>query len=363
MLISKAKKQPKMAANLHCSDFFVNFYQKNMARHKEALIRYRIIDECLRNRKLVTINELIDACRDNDIIVSERTIREDIRNMKYDLGLGYDAPIENIRPKKYRYSDPDYSINKLPLSDDEVDALGFAARLLQQFGNTSPFNQITGSVQKIFNHLKIRNSLDEKEFDTLIDFEKAPETKGLQFLELLLGALRKKQVVKIEYRHFGSERKRERIVHPYLLKEYHNRWYLYGLAEDVNETRLFGLDRIENVKRHYGIAYKTPTEHPKDHFKNLIGVTKFPDTEPEQILLKFNNWRTPYLLTQPLHKSQEVVEQTNSHTVFSYYIHQSPELLTRILGWAGDVEVLSPQSLREKVKKAIKEMSEMYGIT
>jgi predicted DNA-binding transcriptional regulator YafY len=78
-----------------------------MARHKEALIRYRIIDECLRNRKLVTINELIDACRDKDIIVSERTIREDIRNMKYDRGLGYEPPIENIRPKKYRYTDPD----------------------------------------------------------------------------------------------------------------------------------------------------------------------------------------------------------------------------------------------------------------
>ncbi len=333
-----------------------------MARHKEALIRYRIIDECLRNRKLVTIDELVDACMDKDIIVSARTIREDIRNMKYDLGLGYDAPIENVRPKKYRYTNPDYSINKLPLSDEELDSLAFAARLLEQFDNMMPFDQIPGTIQKIFNHLKIRHSLSEEEFSEMIDFEKAPATKGLEFMEPLLGAIRKKQVVKIRYQHFGSNDIQHRIVHPYLLKEYHNRWYLYGLVDDINEIRLYALDRMKNIEIHYGTPYKKPEGRPKDHFKDLIGVTKFPGTKPERILFKFNNWRTPYLLTQPLHESQEIVEQTTSHNVFSYHLRQSPELLTRILGWASDVEVLSPESLREKVKKAIKEMAEMYGV-
>jgi predicted DNA-binding transcriptional regulator YafY len=333
-----------------------------MARHKEALIRYRIIDECLRNRKLVTINELIDACRDKDIIVSERTIREDIRNMKYDRGLGYEAPIENIRPKKYRYTDPDYSISKLPLSDEELEALGFTAKLLEQFVHMMPFDQIPGTIQKIFNHLKIRHSLSEEEFSEMIDFEKAPAVKGLEFMELLLSAIRRKQVVDIRYQHFGSDEIHQRTVYPYLLKEYHNRWYLYCLVNDIHEIRLYALDRMKEVKIHYGMAFKEPEGRPKGHFKNLIGVTKFPNTKPELVLLKFSHRQAPYLHTLPLHESQKVVEETDAYTVFSYHVHQSPELLMRILGWADNVEVLAPETLRKKVKELISATAAIYGI-
>ncbi len=333
-----------------------------MAHHKEAMIRYRIINECLRNRKTVSIDELIDACKDRDIRVSERTIREDIRNMRLDSSLGFDAPIESIRPKKYRYSDPDYSINKLPLSNYELESLVFASKLLEQFSNMVPLDQIPGAIQKIFNHLKIRRDLSEEEFSEMIDFEKAPETKGIHFIEPLLSAIRKKQVVEIIYKRFFDNNEHLRIVHPYLLKEYLNRWYLLGYSEEAKELHVYGLDRIISVKIAYGVAYKPIKGRPKDYFRNLIGVTKFSDTIPEKILLKFTKQQTPYVLTQPLHVSQKIVKQTDTYTIISLLVHHSPELQMKILSWHNEVEVLAPESLRNSIIKMIEGAAKVYGI-
>lgn len=72
-----------------------------MPVNKNALIRYKTIDKCLRNRyRRWTIEDLVDACSDAlyemEAInkgVSMRTVQGDIQIMRSDK-LGYNAPIE-----------------------------------------------------------------------------------------------------------------------------------------------------------------------------------------------------------------------------------------------------------------------------
>ena len=67
---------------------------------KNALIRYRTIDRCLRNHyRKWTLADLINACSDalseyegRDENVSRRTVQADIQMMRSDK-LGYNAPI------------------------------------------------------------------------------------------------------------------------------------------------------------------------------------------------------------------------------------------------------------------------------
>jgi len=333
-----------------------------MSKHKEALIRYRIIDYCLVNKKLVTIQDIIDACKDHDIFVSKRTIEDDIKNMKYDRGLGYNAPIINVRPKRYKYADPDFSINKLPLSDYEIDALKFAGQMFEQFSNMAPFDKIPGVVQKIFNHLKLRHHLNDHEFNQFIDFEKAPKTKGLEYLEPLIKAIRDKRAVKINYKSFTNNRTYKQTIHPYLIKEYRNRFYLFGYNEYWKGLRLYGLDRIENIEVLYAKKYRESKISPIEYFKNVIGVTKFSGTKPETIKLKVSKHQTPYLLTQPLHESQKLIEETPDYSIFTIEVHESPELEIKILGWHSEVEVLEPESLRKRIKEMIEGAAKVYGI-
>ena len=108
-----------------------------MPANKNALIRYKTIDNCLRNRyRRWTIDDLVDACSealcDMEGItkgVCTRTVQMDIQIMRSDK-LGYNAPIEVYDKIYYRYADPDYSITEMPLSMDDCKLIKEAIKLL-----------------------------------------------------------------------------------------------------------------------------------------------------------------------------------------------------------------------------------------
>ena len=108
-----------------------------MPVNKNALIRYKTIDRCLRNRyRRWTIDDLTEACSEalyemEGIAkgVSLRTVQGDLQIMRSDK-LGYNAPIEVYEKIYYRYSDPDYSISDMPLTDEDFDLLRNAIEML-----------------------------------------------------------------------------------------------------------------------------------------------------------------------------------------------------------------------------------------
>lgn len=121
-----------------------------MPTNLNALIRYKQIDACLKNKYVrCTIERLQKVCTEalgehRGIYkqVSERTIREDIRVMRSDI-LGFNAPIE-YENGAYRYTDEDYSIFKTPVT--EVNLLKDILKML----------------------LKEKDNINDTEIDTLL---------------------------------------------------------------------------------------------------------------------------------------------------------------------------------------------------
>ena len=115
-----------------------------MPANKNALIRYKTIDRCLRNRfRLWTIDDLTEACSEalyemEGIIkgVSVRTVQGDLQIMRSDK-LGYNAPIEVFDKIYYRYADPNYSINEMPLTEDDCRLLKQAVEMLDDDGKAT----------------------------------------------------------------------------------------------------------------------------------------------------------------------------------------------------------------------------------
>ena len=124
--------------------------------------------------------------------------------------------------------------------------------------------------------------------------------------------------------------------------------------------RLYALDRIEKLEINYSVTYRECEKPPKDYFRNLVGVTRFTGTEPENIVLKFSKDQAPYVLTQPLHESQQVIEHTDEHLIISIKVHSSPELEILLLGLHKEVEVIEPISFRNEIKKMHKEAYGLY---
>jgi predicted DNA-binding transcriptional regulator YafY len=326
--------------------------------NKAAFARYHAINRFLRTHEYATVWDLKDQCEEVlGYSLSERQIYRDIHNMRYDSRLGYHAPIKTRRTGGnvyYTYSDLSYSIDKLPLSTDELNALIFAAGMLDQMKGIPLLENLNDAINKIAYHLRIRKHLTEEEVNDFIDIETAVEVKGIEYLNPLINAIKEKKVIRLRYRAFQKDRAFTHTFHPYLLKEYRNRWYVFGYNQYWKGLRIYAFDRIEKIETDHSEKYRVSKKPPKYYFRNLIGVTRFKGTDPAQIVLKFSNQQASYVLTQPLHESQQVLEQTDEHLIISLMVHPSPELQITLLGWNKEVEVLEPEDFRNEIKGMIK---------
>ena len=109
-----------------------------MPANRNALIRYKTIDNCLRNPyRRWTLEDLVDACSDAlyeyegiDKGISKRTVQMDIQMMRSEK-LGYNAPIVVYENKYYKYEDPEYSITQTPLNEQDLKMMSEAVEVLR----------------------------------------------------------------------------------------------------------------------------------------------------------------------------------------------------------------------------------------
>ena len=335
-----------------------------MPQNKEAYTRYRIINSILVHHKGATLKELRRACENTlDKSVSERTIKTDIEAMRFDPVLGFEAPIVYNRGEgKYHYNRKDYSIDRFTLKEEEVQSLIYASMILEQFRKVKILEKVSGTVQKIAEHLKFQRAVKTNELSDYVDFEKVSEMPGIEFLDPLLDAILHKTVIRLTYQAFEKPRAYTHTFHPYLLKEYRNRWYIFGYNEYWNGLRIYGLDRVKSIENESSKEFRKPEIPPKEYFRNIIGVTRFEGTEPEKIRLKFTNHQAPYIKTQPWHESQKVEDHTDDYTIITLNVHPSPELEILILGMHSEVEVLEPEGFRERIKEMILKANRKYTL-
>jgi len=62
----------------------------------------------------------------------------------------------------------------------------------------------------------------------IIAFDQNIDLKGIGFLGELFNAILFKRVLKIKYKSFTNEQFENQTIHPYYLKQYNNRWFLFG---------------------------------------------------------------------------------------------------------------------------------------
>ena len=132
-----------------------------MPVNKNALIRYKTIDKCLRNRyRRWTLDDLVEACSDTLYemegipSVSVRTIQADLQVMRSNK-LGYNAPIEVYDNKYYRYADDDYSIDNSQLTDEMCDLITEAVECLDKYADDNRSAELSTVLSKLRGQLRI----------------------------------------------------------------------------------------------------------------------------------------------------------------------------------------------------------------
>ena len=339
-----------------------------MPANKNALIRYKTIDNCLRNRyRRWTLDDLVDACCDALYEmegirkgVSVRTVQGDIQMMRSDK-LGYNAPIEVYDHKYYRYSDNDYSITNMPMSQNDYEVMQEAVDMLRQLEDFEQFGEMSDVISRLQDKLSISKNYRKP----IIHFDSVPDLQGIKLLNPLYNYISHKQTLRIMYQSFKAKEPMEFIIFPYLLKEFRNRWFVFcSRAKDMVMFN-FPLDRIKSVEP-VDIPFKENPKFDTEHFfDDVIGVSKNINNTPRRVKFWASAEQSHYIKTKPIHRSQKLIKENpeDGSCVFQIEVVINFEMYSVMMSYGPGIKILSPRYAQAYMRDKLKEAFELYNTT
>lgn len=335
-----------------------------MSTNKHAVIRYEALDKCFSNRgrkffidDLITyVSRALQEYTGSETSISRRQIFNDINFMRSEAG--FKAPIVAIKEGRkayYRYEDLDYVMNASTLNPVEAELIKMAMDILGRFKGLPTFDFITEL------SLKLKKSFQLEDLEHIIFFDQNEYLKNINYLGDLLKAIQDRDVLKITYQSFNQQAEEVFLFHPYFLKQYNKRWFIYGQRLDYPNWTNLALDRIVSFSKSYKHNYINITSDPEEYFEDIIGVTRPVDQVSKHIDIRIDHSLWPYIDSKPLHPSQKIISRNEKSTTIQLDIIPNYEFYSQILCFGAAVEVLSPVEVRNELAECIKEMLKKYG--
>jgi predicted DNA-binding transcriptional regulator YafY len=333
-----------------------------MSVNKYAVTRYHVLDRCFGNlgKKffiedlLTAINETLKDIHPETNGIKVRQLYDDIKYMQ--SPEGYDAPIEKLafgKRKYYRYSESKFSIHNAPLKEAEINKINAAIDIITRFKGMPQFewiNELTPKLQQAFTLSKNQPSI--------ISFDSNEYLKGIEFIGVFFQAILNRKVLSINYRSFKAKAINRFVIHPYYLKQYNNRWFIFGLKEGDGQLIHLALDRINSVTEetiHYRINASVNFD---EFFDDIVGVSNYNRSKVELVALEIADSAAPYILSKPLHGSQKIKQKVP--LIITIEVKLNKELESLLLSFGERIKVLSPTELLKKLQERLKSALEKY---
>ena len=341
-----------------------------MPSNKNALTRIVYLDEYLSDRlHHYTTSEITEKCNERLYNaglpeVSLRCIEKDINYLEY---APFYAEIERFVSngnRCVRYKDPSYSIFKKELTEEECNLILEVLKTIGQFEGLAHFEWLEN----------LRIGLGLKKRKKIISFSNNPYLENSNMLGVLFDYISNRVVIKLEYHTFKDDVIKDIVFHPYLLKQYNNRWFLLGAADEDNKILNFALDRINSVTPLPGEKYRKCKVNLAERFENIIGVTLYEDREIEKIIFWVSDYSKEYVRTKPLHGSQKHFKNDKEKELrlqypnleggyfFSIECIPNYELIRELSSFGRDLLVLSPKSIKDEIVKRAKKFYDAYNL-
>jgi predicted DNA-binding transcriptional regulator YafY len=266
-----------------------------MSRHLERLLQ---IDELLRSRQRQTEGSLVEA-----LGVSERTIRNDLHFLRD----RFQAPLEFDRQWGWRYTEPDWRLPSISLSQGELFALILGARMLEAYGGSAYESELRSSIKRLSERLPAQTWIDLQQLaDERILFRPGAQTLvAPQIWNDLVEASRRSQRVLMRYYTASRNEESERIFDPYLLHVYRGtNPYTIGFCHQRQAIRWFRVDRIRSLQLLSEKFVRDPNFDPKQHLEQIFQCEV--GGESVAVAIWFDVPTAPYIRERRWHSTQEI---------------------------------------------------------
>lgn len=295
---------------------------------KETLARHKTIIQCLKKgpcsfEQILARLEQNESLLDYKLSISKRTFQRDLIEIQdlYNIYIQFNRKTQLYEIVEHEKND---------YQDRMFEALD------------------------IFQALNLNDSISQ-----FIHFDQR-KPLGTEHIHGILHAIQNKIQLKFFYKKFWEKDPEIRLIEPYLLKEFKNRWYVFGRDVQKNDLRTFGLDRIQSLQISETKFQQAQNVDVNDYFKNSFGVYGGNSIKPEKIKLLFYGNQGEYIKTMPLHPSQTITEETETHTLVELYLIPTKDFLMELMQFGAYVKVLEPTSLAQQLKVTLEKTLELY---
>ncbi|MGM0582928.1 MAG: helix-turn-helix transcriptional regulator [Bacteroidota bacterium] len=334
---------------------------KFMPKNKNASFRYRVLDNCFRNTgRKYSLEDLIEVVSDEmyehfgiDKGISKRTIQGDINIMRSEPPRGFGAPIIN-EDGYYRYENPKFTISENPFNTTDLKSLKEAIQILKQFTHLPVYKELKSLVEKVEEGVTISDAF------TFIDLEKNTHYHQLELLTNIYVLFEKKKQISFKYKPFESSEIKAFILHPLLIKEYRNRWFVIGWNNDFSGYTVLPFDRIVDFEELNDDAEFGHKQELNKIYNSLIGVSIPPDYVIEKVELFISKNSKNYIKTKPIHSSQKIIHEDNTGMLVELELIINFELKQLILSHLPNIKVIKPITLKNTIEEDIKSAMERY---
>ena len=255
---------------------------------------------------------------------SKRTLQRDINEIRNVFGIDIE----------YSKSQKGYFI-----SQNENENMNFQ-RMMEAFD--------------MFNSLNLAQNLTP-----FIHLEKR-RPQGTENLYGLLHAIKNRLQIKFTYQKFWEEELSQRLVEPYALKEFKNRWYIMAKDSKDNNIKSFALDRLTNLEI-TNLNYQYPDNYSiEQSYRYCFGIISPNDEEPQDIILSFDPFQGKYIKTLPLHDTQQVLVDNDEEIKIKLKLCLTHDLVMELLSFGDNLKVIEPKSLADQIKQAHEKAYRQY---
>jgi predicted DNA-binding transcriptional regulator YafY len=294
--------------------------------------RYFLIVSLTRQNQKPSSAEILDMLHSEGFKISKRTLDRDIEDIRNEFGieLVYD------KIKRGYFIDVEQSFN-----------LDYILR----------FFELSISAQVMIDSFK-----EAKEALHFVSFDSSDNLIGVHWLRNIMMAIRTRRIILFEHTSFQTGETGRYEVHPYFLKEYKGRWFLFGYVPSYKDFRIFGIERIDKLK--LADEYFKPIKNlnPAEIFENIIGISllAYQEQPIQTIVISTTAEQGRYMKSLPWHPSFTLLVDTDDEFRFSLTIMPNNEFIQLILNSCNRITVLEPQWLRDNLKNILTEAASNY---
>ena len=293
----------------------------------ELIKRYIWVVEVLMRRKQVTLEELNREWLFSPSLyhLAEKMNRKSWYKVFYEIGSIWGILIVSKRAGRYSYW---YILNPEIFYEREVQTW-----MIRALTHRNLIEECVGLYNRV-------------------DLEDFPSENGR--LKPIVLAMRKGRKIEVTYQRYGHSEPKQYVVEPYFIKTYNHRFYLLCHNE---EDRYFPLsfDRIVDI-RETDIPFTFPVEiNAKKFFAGYFGVMiPAQKLKTLRIVVRAKGDARYYLFDTPLHNTQELIEETEDYADFAVFLKPTEDFFGAVLQQGERLEIMSPVSVRNHIKRRLK---------